>query len=186
MRIKRILFRFWKADSERKISKIKDHIDPRESILDIGAGPCWVTFLLREMGYSIIPVDITNQSIFDEIRPMIFNGRDLPYRERKFDVSLILTVLHHSNDPVLLLRESSRVSKKVIIIEDIYSSSFMEFITKFADSLMNLHFLGHPHENKTDAQWRNTFRDLDLQLEYSEIFRIGMIFKQVLYVLKEP
>lgn len=184
MRMRKVLFKLWKGDSERKISRIKGLIDPGDRIIDIGAGPCWVTYFLREKGYDIIPVDVEDLSIFDVIRPIIFNGSQLPFHEKEFHVSLLLTVLHHCVDPVDLLWESSRISRRVIIIEDIYSNRFMELITKIADSLMNLHFMGHPHSNRTDAQWRSIFDELGLELEYSRQYRIGGIFTQVIYAVR--
>ncbi len=41
-----------------------------------------------------------------------------PYDDRSFDVVTILDVLHHDRDPVGVLREAARVSRRLVVVKD--------------------------------------------------------------------
>ena len=185
MDLKKFLFRFWKRDSKRKISWIIDYIEKGDRIIDIGSGPGWVTHYLLDLGYDVIPVDIADRTIPGDARPKIYDGRWLPFETDSFDVALIFTVLHHVRDPVSLIMEAKRISKRIIIIEDTYNNRFMEIVTKMADLLMNLQFRGHPHNNRDGEGWRNLFEKLELEVTRSEEHRVGCLFIQSVYFLEK-
>jgi SAM-dependent methyltransferase len=49
----------------------------------------------------------------------LFDGEHVPFASGTFDVTLLAYVLHHAPDPLALLREASRVSRRaVIVVED--------------------------------------------------------------------
>jgi len=84
------------------------------------------------------------------------------------------------------LLEAKRVSKKIIIIEEIYTNIFNKYLTYFIDSLLNLEFIGHPHTNKTDKEWKLLFGQLGLKLtdaKYSRTFLVKT--RQVIYCLEK-
>jgi len=60
----------------------------------------------------------------------------------------------------------------------------MEWLTKRFDSLMNLEFIGHPHNNRTDDEWQATFARLGLSLHHRSVYRVAGVFKQAVYVLE--
>ena len=91
-------------------------------MLDIGCGDGVVASLLAGAGRAITLLDI--QSYLDPRVTLPFiqyqEGAELPVHGT-FDISLLLTVLHHSADPLLLLREARRVtSGRCIIIESVF------------------------------------------------------------------
>ena len=47
-----------------------------------------------------------------------FDGLHLPLEENAVDAVIIVDVLHHTDDPMLLMREAYRVTRKFIIIKD--------------------------------------------------------------------
>ena len=47
-----------------------------------------------------------------------FDGTTIPFPDRSFDTLVFVDVLHHTNDPVLLLREAARVARNTIVIKD--------------------------------------------------------------------
>lgn len=68
----------------------------------------------------------------------IFNGRDLPFVDGFFDHVLLLTVLHHSDDPIRLFNEALRVAdKSVLVIESVYFNSLHKQANKFLDWFYN-------------------------------------------------
>jgi ubiquinone/menaquinone biosynthesis C-methylase UbiE len=47
-----------------------------------------------------------------------YDGVTLPEADASYDVVMMIDVLHHTDDPTLLLREAGRVSKQGILIKD--------------------------------------------------------------------
>jgi 2-polyprenyl-3-methyl-5-hydroxy-6-metoxy-1,4-benzoquinol methylase len=166
------------------IKRILPLINISDRILDIGAGPCNICKILKEQGYNITPLDIQNVSFVDNIKPILYNGIKIPFDKQTFDVALLLTVLHHTKHPDKIIKEAKRVSKRIIIIEDIYNNVLNKYLTFFFDSLTNFEFKGHPHTNRNDEQWKDTFKKLGLKLidfKYSHYFPV---FKHGTYILE--
>ena len=56
---------------------------------------------------------------------MPFNGTHLPYEASSVDIVLLVDVLHHTQDPMVMLREARRVARKGILIKDHTCNGFM-------------------------------------------------------------
>lgn len=168
-------------DAHNKIQHVQKFLVKSDKILDLGSGPGSITQILREQKYQVTPIDI---SLNPEFKPQIFDGKTIPYSNQSFDVVLILTVLHHVATPEVLLKEAQRVGKKIIIIEDIYSNKIQQYLTYWTDSIVNLEFNGHPHSNRTDKMWKQTFQKLGMQLESCHSYRFLAFYHQVVYFLK--
>lgn len=177
-------YRFGASRAKDMMKLIEPFLEKGETILDIGAGTCNISELLLQKNYAVTPLDVKNLSAVDHIKPIIYDGKTIPFGDDSFDAALILTVLHHTLKPEEILMEARRVSKKIIVIEDIYSSWLHKQATYFFDSLLNLEFIGHPHSNKTDLQWRAAFQKLGLKLKgvrYSHYF----VFQHAVYYLQK-
>lgn len=153
-------------------------------ILDIGSGLCRIAKILQDKGYQVTSVDIQNLSIVEEIKPIICDGKRLPFKNNSFDTALLLTVLHHTADPEAILKEAKRVSKKIIIIEDIYKNTAQKYFTFVVDSLVNLEFFGHPHTNKSDVGWKMLFKGLNLNLKGSMHKKIWKVLTAAYFLEK--
>ena len=173
----------WQQDAKRKLGWMQDHLKFLDRHIEIGSGPGSVLSLMQKQNYYVDGLDIADNSFREELSPIVYNGRDMPFAKGAYDTALLLTVLHHTSDPEAILRETARIANRIVIIEDVYDNRVMEWLTKAFDSLMNLEFIGHPHSNRTHAQWIETFAKLGLQLRHQSIYRIGGIFKQAVYVL---
>ena len=46
------------------------------------------------------------------------DGEKIPFDDRSFDVVMFVDVLHHTQDPMVLLREAARVSRVSILLKD--------------------------------------------------------------------
>lgn len=182
---KELVFKVWLWDAKFKIERISEYLSPQEKILDIGTGPGSVCLLMQRAGYDITPVDVIDQTLSPEVKPQIYDGKKLPYNDSSFDTTLILTVVHHTTNPEKILSEANRVSNKIIIIEDIYSNPIQKYLTFFVDSIVNMEFSGHPHSNKSDCEWRNTFKELGLKLKAAKYDRLLFFFKQATYFLEK-
>ena len=170
--------------AKRMVRRIESFLDKKDTILDIGCGTCNTCEVLRKKGYAITPLDVQNRSFVRGIKPILYDGKKLPFADNAFDVSIILTVLHHASNPENLLKEAKRVAKKVIIIEDIYTNKIHKYLTYFFDSLLNLQFSGHPHTNKTDREWKKTFHTLGMKLHDATYKNSMLVFKHAKYYLE--
>ncbi len=179
------VFKVWLWDAKFKIERIQEYLSTKDRILDIGTGPGSVCFLMRREGYEITPADVIDQTLSPEIEPEIYDGKKLPYNYSSFDTALLLTVLHHTTNPEEVLSEAKRVSNEIIIIEDIYSNPVQKYLTFFVDSIVNMEFWGHPHSNKSDSEWKSTFKELGLKLKSTKYDRFLFFFKQVTYFLEK-
>jgi SAM-dependent methyltransferase len=137
-------------------------------ILDIGSGTCLIAeFIWQIFGVSPIAIDVNDFSLTRNIQPLLYNGSQIPFGDHEFDLALIISVLHHTPKPVSveILKEAKRVARKILIIEDIFTTQLEKYRTFFLDSVTNLEFIRHPHSNRTDAEWQALFADLDLKIE---------------------
>lgn len=177
--------RFLKA-AKIKYDRMRPFVDTDEKVLDIGSGSCALAKTFKNSGFDITAMDIRNKSRFEDLPAIAYDGNRFPFEDNTFDTSFMITMLHHTPDPAHIIKEAMRVSKKLIIMEDIYRNGFQKHLTYFTDSLVNMEFKGHPHTNRDDKGWRELFQQLGLKVEHSEEYRFLMFFRQVTYVLSTP
>jgi ubiquinone/menaquinone biosynthesis C-methylase UbiE len=94
-------------------------IEPRWTVLDVGCGDGRLAALIRDQvaGIRIEGYDLlVRQDAAIPVRP--FDGRRIPQADRSVDAVMMVDVLHHTEDPTVLLREAARVATKAIILKD--------------------------------------------------------------------
>ena len=183
-----LLRRLIYAIQRSRCTKMLDHIAPfipsRGRVLSVGAGTLNETELLLERGYEAVGLDVVDISVIEGLRPVLYDGRRMPFPDDSFDTALILTALHHAHDPPAVVRESKRLAPRIVIMEDVFKGTLHKYLTWWWDSLMNLEFAGHPHTNRDDAGWRALFEALDLELvDRRDRWAFGIMW-QVTYVLE--
>jgi len=181
--LRQLVYPFWLLDAKKKYRWIKASLTIDDVILEIGSGMGSVIHVLRQQGHQVVGVDVRDTSVKSDLAPTIYAGQQLPYPDQSFDVCLLLTVLHHCHNPDQVLSEAARVAKRVIVIEDIYNNRWQKRLTYCLDSLLNWEFFGHPHNNRSDAEWRNSFQKLGIQLIHASKHPVALVFCQVTYVL---
>ena len=180
---RRLVFPFWLMDARKKFNWMVRHLSHTSKSLELGSGMGSLVHVLREEGFDVVACDVADHSVRYDLAPVLYDGNRTPFDADSFDVCILSTVLHHVPNPDLLIEEALRVAPKVIIIEDIYSSSLQRQITEFADSLLNWEFEGHPHSNRNDEAWRDCFDRLNTTLIHAQSWPVGLIFRQAIYVL---
>ncbi len=178
------VFWCWKLDAKRKLKWMQNHLKFLDKHIEIGSGPGSVLSVMKQQNYYVDGLDIADNSVHEDLRPIVYDGQTMPFAAGTYDTALLLTVLHHTPDPEAILCEAARIAKRIVIIEDVYDTRVMEWLTKAFDSVMNLEFIGHPHSNRSHDEWLETFSRLSLNLHYKTIYPIGGIFKQAVYVLE--
>ncbi len=92
------------------------------SLLDVGCGNGLVSELSKPHFAEVQLLDVMDYRSKEVDLPFMQyeEGRPFPIT-KTYDTVLLLTVLHHSNDPLLLLNESWKASaKRLIIIESVF------------------------------------------------------------------
>ena len=181
-----LIFAAWRADARRKYRWIRDWVSPQDTIVEIGSGPGSVLSVLRDHGLTVEGLDISDSSFNEALRPALYHGEYMPYPDDHFDTALLLTMLHHTKDPDLILREARRIARRLIIIEDVYDGVLQRRLTKITDSITNLEFFGHPHTNRTDEMWLASLHNMGLIMRHHATYRVAGLFRQAVYVADRP
>jgi SAM-dependent methyltransferase len=88
-------------------------------VLDVGTGDGLIAHLIERKRPDI---RIRGIEVFLRKEPFIaidnFDGHTIPFADASFDVVLLVDVLHHTEDPVALLREAARVMRGTILVKD--------------------------------------------------------------------
>jgi SAM-dependent methyltransferase len=134
-------------------------------VLDVGCGDGTLdSLILRSRpDLSINGIDIL-------VRPQThipvvpFDGSTIPYPDGAFDVVMFVDVLHHTEDPMVLLREAKRVARRAIVLKDHTKEGTLAGPTlRFMDWVGNSHHgVVLPYNYWTQSQWRRAMSDLGL------------------------
>ena len=106
---------------------------------------------------------------------MEFDGRTIPAPDRSQDVVMMMDVLHHADEPLVLLRDAARVARYAVILKDHLADPWLgRRRLQLMDWVGNV---GHgvPLRNRylTSDQWRAAFADAGLS-EVERRERLGL------------
>jgi len=100
---------------------------------------------------------------------VLYDGRTIPFDDNEFDVALVNGVLHHCDDPVRVFEEAVRVARRVIIMEDVYTSRIHLQVIKLYDFLINFrHGVNTPFHFMAHADWMKIFAAFGLDIRAAE------------------
>jgi len=140
------------------------------SILDVGCGDGKVAAAFQTNGRSINLIDVVNYNATD-LPFKLYDGKTIPFPDKSFDCALLITVLHHCDDPLLVLRETKRVTRKRIIVEEsVYLNESNRRFNMFFDWFYNriLHDgVNVPFNFNTPEGWEQVFRSEGLTVSSS-------------------
>jgi SAM-dependent methyltransferase len=156
---------------ENRVRVLSDHlvdlIPPGARVLDVGCGDGLLTSLLQQrrtdLEVSGIDVLVRPESHIPLKR---FDGRVIPYEDASFDVVMFVDVLHHTEDPLILLREAVRVARRAIVIKDHTCNGVLASLTlRFMDRVGNArHGVALPYNYWPRQKWMQAFDLLDLKI----------------------
>lgn len=95
----------------------------------------------------------------------IFDGKSLPLEDNSVDVTLLIDVLHHDNNPQIILKEAARVAKFGVIIKDhLCENQFDHSRLSFMDWVGNRHYgVRLPYNYLSQRQWNELFENCGLK-----------------------
>ena len=160
--------------------QLKDRVNGGK-ILSIGCGEGRVERMLHERKGA----DITGAEVTAYKQPHIpiklYDGKRLPFKDKSFDASLFVYVLHHSTDMASLLKEAKRVTRKhVLILDHTYTNRVSEFMLKAYDYASNIFFdMPLPFNFLRMGEWETLFREQCLAIEEAEVISALNVFFKV-------
>ena len=151
--------------AERFVRLFENQISEKSRILDLGGGWGFYDKPLRERGHEHLVLDVVKPG-YQKAPVVVYDGAKIPFPDQSFDVTLLVTMLHHVTDPESLLGEVRRVTRhKVIVVEDLYHHKLGRFWTILRDRLLNLELLDHPHQFRKQEEWTAFFLDQGFEQE---------------------
>lgn len=166
--LERIHGRYVHERRARVLSRHLTALIPRDArVLDVGSGDGLLAQMIaqarRDIDLRGIDVLVRDQT---HIPIAAFDGRVIPYGNASFDVVMFVDVLHHAEDPVILLREAARIARKAIVIKDHTNNGWLAGPTlRFLDRVGNArHGLALPYAYWPRQKWLHTFETLELTI----------------------
>lgn len=139
---------------------------PRDhSVLDVGCGDGLVDSLIieRRPDLMLTGVDVLARP-GARIPVAAFDGQRLPFSDRSCDTVMFCDVLHHTADPLAMLREGARVARHSIVIKDHIVKGLLARPTlRIMDLVGNApHGVAVPSNYFTERQWDDAYRSCGL------------------------
>lgn len=137
---------------------------PAARILDVGCGDGTLDLLItrHRPDVSIVGVDVLVRPN-TQIPVQPFDGTHIPYPDASFDAVMFVDVLHHTADPLLLLREAKRVGKMIMIKDHFREGLFAGARLRFMDWVGNAHHgVALPYNYWSRSEWSSALSQLGL------------------------
>lgn len=144
--------------AESIVRLFEDQLPQGSRILDLGGGWGFYSEPLATRGHETLVLDVVKPG-YQKAPVVIYEGDKVPFDDKSFDVTTMVTMLHHVPDPDALVREVRRVTrKKIVVVEDLYHHPAGRFWTICRDRMLNMEFLNHPHQFRKHGEWLEFFK----------------------------
>ncbi len=149
---------------------------PGVRILDVGCGDGSLSANLQSKrpDVSIRGIDVLPREK-SYIPVEMFDGKNIPFGNNSFDAVMFSDVLHHTDDPAVLLREARRVASKCLLIKDHRRNGIAAGARlQFMDWVGNARFgVALPYNYWTQERWREAWQEIGLEPE-ALVIRLGL------------
>jgi len=155
----------------RRVRVLTEHLaelTPRDArVLDVGCGDGLIAHLIMEKRPDVntegLDVLIRDETYIEVHQ---FDGQRIPHADKSFDVVRFVDVLHHTPDPMVLLREAARVARHSILIKDHLNDGMFAGVTlRFMDWVGNArHGVVLPYNYWPKQRWLAAFSTLGLTI----------------------
>ena len=165
----------------RRVQALADNIGEMipngvETLLDVGCGDGTLARSITERRPEITAVGVEIRARPRTAIPVQeFDGRILPFADRSHDVVMLVDVLHHAEEPTLLIQEAGRVARRAVIIKDHLRDAWLSHERlRLMDWVGNIgHGVPLRYEYWTSRQWSDAFRIAGLR-EVDRRERLGL------------
>ena len=138
------------------------------SVLDVGCGDGTPAVLIKQRRPDISIEGIDLVPYPDAKIPVEkFDGRHIPRGDKSVDAVIFIDVLHHTDDPTILLREAKRVARRCVVVKDHRMAQVFAYaILRFMDWVGNAHHgIPLPYNYWPEERWRRTLAELGFHVE---------------------
>ena len=158
---------------QRRVKILRGWIDrylpaAATSVLDVGSGDGLVLSRIVQSRPGLVAkgIDVLPRA-HTHVPVTLFDGRRIPYDDESFDAVMMIDVLHHTDDPAVLLGEARRVARQCILIKDHLRDGWLAAERlKFMDYLGNARYgVALPCVYWTQREWSRAFADLGLAVQ---------------------
>ena len=161
---------------QRRVRVLARHlselIPANVSVLDVGSGDGLLAsrVLARRTDLQWMAIDtLPRPKTHVPVQP--FSGDQLPCADNQFDFVLFVDVLHHTDDPMVWLREAARVARAGIVIKDhlragLCAGARLRFMDWVGNAAWGVRL---PYNYWDAAQWQSAREQLGLQTEEERI-----------------
>ena len=140
-------------------------IPQRGRVLDLGSGDGSIAAALmaERPDLHIEGVEVMMRP-HSRIPVTAYDGTTLPFADRSFDYVTVVDVLHHTEDPAVVLAEAARVARLGVVLKDHLLEGVLAGPTlRFMDWVGNRgHDVVLPYNYLTRAQWQQVFSEAGL------------------------
>lgn len=151
----------------RLAALLTDAVPPDAHVLDVGSGDGALAYQLAQRR-----PDIRLRAVDVLVRPAsvipveYFDGSRLPCADASVDAVILVDVLHHTDDPRILLAEARRVTRRRVVIKDHARDGLWARQTlQVMDWVGNAHAgVALPYTYWSRQEWQDAFAALDLRV----------------------
>jgi ubiquinone/menaquinone biosynthesis C-methylase UbiE len=172
--LKKLLSHLHAPVYQKRLSVLADlilpHLRQGDAILDVGCGSGqFGAELVRRAADNGINFTVSGLESFprggEPITVTPYKGGAFPFGDRSFDVTMVADVLHHEKDPMALLYECIRVSKRYLVIKDHQLAGPLANVrVSFIDWAANAPYgVKCLYRYNTPQQWESILRSLKLK-----------------------
>lgn len=137
--------------------------------LDVGCGNGQLASLLQEKRPDIVleGAEVIVRPDHYPIKVIPFDGKTLPLGDKSYDFVVLSDVLHHTSNPLALLKECARVTRSFILIKDHYCETRWDRIRlKFMDWAGNRQYdIPLPNNYLSKSEWIAFFEQSSLDVQ---------------------
>lgn len=147
-------------------SVLERYIKPSDIILDVGSGTGLVADCIRrKTGAHVVCLDVIQDMNANE-KSILFDGKNIPFRNDTFTMSICCFVLHHTPFQKKLIEEMKRVTKsKIIILEDVTEVATDYFLVFLHKLYSGFRYKSFHTRFRNDLNWRRLFSECGLLID---------------------
>lgn len=141
---------------------------PGSHVLDVGTGDGQIALAIArsQENTTVEGIDVMKRPA-THIPVTLFDGVSIPFADKSVDVVTFVDVLHHTDDPQVLIREAARVARHGVIIKDHLAENKANAMTlRLMDWVGNApHGVVLPYNYAPRRQWEAWFADAGLGVD---------------------
>jgi len=149
---------------QRLAAAIAERLPANAHVLDVGCGSGDLALLVMQLR-----PDVRIEGIDVLVRPdtaipvHAYDGSHIPFGDNSFDAAMVIDVLHHTDNPELVLAEIARVAPMVVIKDHLRDGIAAGPTLRFMDWVGNAaHGVRLPYNYLSHREWKTIWGKLQL------------------------